>query len=129
MYQECVDFPSNHTKKELRIVWNKFVSLILLFGDEKDLGHLQFQMQWSATCTESKRKPKNEKNPLTSLSYYFPSSVLTYLKVAALVGPLEIRGAWKYFASVNRIERNERDKYTWGEQSEVLARILGIGGH
>lgn len=82
MYQDCVAFPSNHTKKELGIVLNKFVSLILLLGDEKDLGHLQFQMQGSATCTESKRKPKNEKNPLTSLSYYVPSSVLTYLKLS-----------------------------------------------
>lgn len=82
MYQDCVAFLSNHTKKELGIVLNKFVSLILLLGDEKDLGHLQFQMQGSATCTESKRKPKNEKNPLTSLSYYVPSSVLTYLKLS-----------------------------------------------
>ena len=45
MYEECVAFPSNHTKKELGIVLNKFVSLILLLSDEKDLDHLQFQMQ------------------------------------------------------------------------------------
>ena len=36
MYQDCVAFPSNHTKKELGIVLNKFVSLILLLGDEKE---------------------------------------------------------------------------------------------
>ena len=36
MYQECAGFPSNDTKKELGIVLNKFVSLILLLSDEKD---------------------------------------------------------------------------------------------
>ena len=45
MYQECAAFPSNDTKKELGVVLNKFVSLILLLSDEKDLGHLQFQRQ------------------------------------------------------------------------------------
>ena len=50
MYQECAAFPSDDTKKELGIVLNKFVSLILLLSDGKDLGHLQFQRQWSTTC-------------------------------------------------------------------------------
>ena len=55
MCQESVAFPTNNTKKKLRIVLNKFVSLILLLSDEKDRGHLQFLRQWSATCKDAQK--------------------------------------------------------------------------